>query len=231
VRMRGSQATLALVAAVSLVLTMYGGLVWAPTERTMGDIQRIFYVHVPSAWTAFLAFFAVFVVSVLYLITKDLKWDRMGLACAEIGTLFCTVVLITGPIWAKPVWGIWWTWDARLTSTLLLWLLYVSYLLLRDFLEEPARRATLAAVFGIFGFIDVPIVYFSIRVWRTQHPQPVIGGGEQSGLDPSMLKVLLFAWVAFLILFVFLAILRVRLEKGRDEVRELRRRWMLQERQ
>ena len=222
------QGLLALITAAALVATMYAALLWAPTEATMGDIQRIFYVHVPSAWSAFLAFFGVFVASIAYLITKNLKWDRIGVAFAEVGLLFCTIVLITGPIWAKPVWGIWWTWDARLTSTLILWLLYVSYLLLRDFLEEPARRATLAAVFGIFGFVDVPIVYFSIRIWRTQHPQPVIMGGEDSGLDPSMMNVLLFSWLAFLLLSVFLIILRVRLEKGREEVRELRRKWMLQ---
>jgi heme exporter protein C len=223
-----SQLILALASATGLVITMHAALLDAPTERTMGDIQRIFYIHVPSAWTAFLAFFVVFIASVCYLVTKNLKWDRIALACAEIGTIFCTVVLITGPIWAKPVWGIWWTWDARLTTTLILWLLYVSYLLLRDFLEEPARRATLSAVFGIFCFVDVPIVYYSIQIFRTQHPQPVIGGGEQSGLDPVMLKVLLFAWAAFLVMFVFLAILRVRLENGREEVRQLRRTLMLQ---
>lgn len=225
---RRLEGGLAAGSAVALVATMYGALLWAPRESTMGDIQRIFYVHVPSAWTAFLAFFFVFLGGVAYLFTKNLQWDRIALACAEIGTIFCTIVLITGPIWAKPVWGIWWTWDARLTSTLLLWLMYVSYLLLRDFLDEPARRATLAAVFGIFAFVDVPIVYFSIRLWRTQHPQPVLGGGEGSGLDPTMLKVLLLSWAAFSILFVFLAILRVRLEKSRDEVQQLRRALMMQ---
>ena len=225
---RRLEGGLAAGSAAALVATMYGAFLWAPTESTMGDIQRIFYVHVPSAWTAFLAFFFVFLGGVAYLFTKNLKWDRIALACAEIGTIFCTIVLITGPIWAKPVWGIWWTWDARLTSTLLLWLMYVSYLLLRDFLDEPARRATLAAVFGIFAFVDVPIVYFSIRLWRTQHPQPVLGGGEGSGLDPAMLKVLLLSWGAFSILFVFLAILRVRLEKSRDEVQQLRRALMMQ---
>ncbi|OFV96515.1 MAG: cytochrome C assembly protein [Acidobacteria bacterium RIFCSPLOWO2_02_FULL_61_28] len=218
---------LAFAAAAGLVATMYAALLWAPTEATMGDIQRIFYVHVPSAWTAFLAFFFVFLAGIAYLVTKNLKWDRIALACAEIGTIFCTVVLITGPIWAKPVWGIWWTWDARLTSTLILWLMYVSYLLLRDFLDEPARRATLSAVFGIFAFVDVPVVYVSIRLWRTQHPQPVLGGGEESGLDPQMFQVLMLSWVAFLILFVLLVLLRVRLEKARDEVRQLRRELML----
>ena len=218
---------LAIAAGAALVATMYGAFLFAPTERTMGDIQRIFYIHVPSAWTAFAAFFAVFVASVAYLFTKNFRWDRIALACAEIGTVFCTVVLITGPIWAKPVWGIWWTWDARLTSTLVLWLIYLSYLLLRDFLEEPARRATLAAVFGIFGFVDVPIVFFAIRLWRTQHPQPVIMGGEGSGLDPAMYQVLLLSWVAFTILFVFLAVVRVRLERSREQVRELRRQLLL----
>jgi heme exporter protein C len=157
-----------------------------------------------------------------------MKWDRMALAAAELGALFCTAGLVTGPLWAKPVWGIWWTWDARLTSTFILWLMYLSYLLLRDFLEEPSRKATLSAVFGIFAAVDVPIVYMSIRLWRTQHPQPVLAGGEESGLDPAMFQVLMFSWVAFMFLFVFLAILRVRLEKSREEVRQLRRVLMLQ---
>jgi len=206
---------------------MYGAFLWAPTEATMGDIQRIFYIHVPSAWTAMLAFLIVFIGSIGYLITKNLKWDRLALACAEIGIIFCTAVLITGPIWARPVWGIWWTWDARLTSTLVLWLMYVSYLLLRDFLEEPARRATLSAVFGIFAFVDVPIVYFSIRLWRTQHPQPVLMGGEDSGLDPQMFLVLMLSWAAFLVLFALLVMLRVRLERSREEIQQLRRELML----
>ena len=221
-------STIALATAGALVAALYGAFIGAPTENTMGDIQRIFYIHVPSAWTSFAAFFVVFVAGIAYLATKNLKWDRIALACAEIGTIFCTVVLITGPIWAKPVWGIWWTWDARLTSTLLLWLIYLSYMLLRGFLEEPARRATLAAVFGIFGFATVPFVFMTIRLWRTQHPQPVLMGGEESGLDPVMFQALMVSWAAFLILFVFLATLRVRLEKDRDEVRQLRRELMVQ---
>ena len=218
---------LAGLAVAGIIATMYGAFLWAPTELTMGDIQRIFYIHVPSAWTSMVAFLIVFIGSVAFLITKNLKWDRLALACAEIGTIFCTVVLITGPIWAKPVWGIWWTWDARLTTTLILWLLYVSYLLLRDFLEEPARRATLSAVFGIFAFVDVPIVYFSIRLWRTQHPQPVLMGGEDSGLDPQMFQVLMLSWVAFSVLFALLVMLRMRLEKSREEIQQLRRELML----
>ena len=227
-RLKGSQAALGLVAAAGLVATMYGALLWAPTEKTMGDIQRIFYIHVPSFLTSFVAFLGVFVASVAYLVTKNMQWDRIGLACAELGTIFCTAGLITGPIWAKPVWGIWWTWDARLTTTLILWLLYVSYLLLRDFLEEPARRATLSAVFGIFAFVDVPIVYFSIRIFRTQHPQPVFMGGQDSGLDPNMKLVFYISWITLLILFGLLVSMRVKLEKEREQVRELRRQFLLQ---
>jgi len=219
---------LALATGAGLVATMYGAFLWAPTEKTMGDIQRIFYIHVPSAWCSFLAFFVVFVASIAYLVTRNLKWDRLAVACAEIGTIFCTGFLASGPLWAKPVWGIWWTWDARLTSSLILWLMYLGYLLLRDFLEDSQRRATLAAVFGIFAFVDVPIVYFSIRLWRTQHPQPVIMGGADSGLDPVMFQVFMFSLVVFTILFVVLTMLRMRLEKSREEVLQLRRELMLQ---
>ncbi|MGH9785427.1 MAG: cytochrome c biogenesis protein [Terriglobia bacterium] len=218
---------LGVVLALVLVATMYGAFLVAPEEATMGEIQRIFYVHMPAWIAAFAGYLVVFLASVAFLVTKNLKWDRIALACAEVGTLFCTTGLVTGPIWAKPVWGIWWTWDARLTTALILWLMFVSYLLLRDFLEEPVRRATLSAVFGIFAFADVPLVYMSIRLWRTQHPQPVLGGGEESGLDPTMFQVLVLAWIAFLFLLLLLAILRVRLEKARDEVGQLRRELMM----
>jgi heme exporter protein C len=193
----------------------------APEEKTMRVLQRIFYFHVPSAWTAFAAFFLVFVANIAYLATRKRKWDWLGVAGAEVGLAFCTIVLVTGPIWAKPAWGIWWTWDARLTSTLVLWLLYVGYLLLRDLLSEAERRARVSAIFGIFAFLDVPLVYFSIRLWRTQHPQPVIGGGEGTGLDPAMRVVLLFCWAAMMTLLVLLVRQRYRLEELRHRVEEL----------
>lgn len=221
------EKALALATATGLIAAMYGAFLWAPTEKTMGDIQRIFYVHVPAAWNALIAFIVVFIGSVAYLITKNFQWDRLALAAAEVGTIFCAAFLATGPLWAKPVWGIWWTWDARLTSSLILWLMYLGYLLLRDFLEDAQRRAALAAVFGIFAFVDVPIVYFSIRLWRTQHPQPVVMGGEGSGLDPTMFKALMLSWAAFSLLFVLLMMLRMRLEKSRSEVQQLRRAVML----
>ena len=167
-----------------LGFSTYQGLFVAPTEQTMGDVQRIFYYHVPSAWTAGVCFFVNFLASVVYLWKRNAGSDALAAASAEVGVVFCTIVLITGPIWARPVWGIWWTWDARLTTTLVLWLIYVSYLVLRRF-AAGGQTQVLAAALAIFGFVDVPIVYMSIRWFRTQHPSPVMGGGENSGLDPS----------------------------------------------
>ena len=207
--------------AALMFVAGYAALFIAPTERTMGDIQRIFYFHVPSAWTAFVAFFVTFIANIAYLLRRREKWDWLAVSSAEVGLAFCTVVLVTGPLWARPVWSIWWTWDARLTSTLVLWLLYVSYLLLRTLVDDPARRAVVSAVFGIFAYLDVPLVYMSIRWWRTQHPQPVIGGAEGSGLDPVMLRVVLFCWVALLGLMVILIRQRYALERARHELSEL----------
>ena len=194
-----------------------------PMEVTMGAVQRIFYFHLPSAAVAFLAFAVSALASVAYLINRNLRWDRWAVSAAEIGVVFCSVVLVTGPIWAKPVWGIWWTWDARLTATFVLWLIYVSYLVLRGFLEEPTRRATISAVLSILGFLDVPLVYMANRWWRTQHPQPVIAGGSDSGLDPQMWLGLLQALGALLLLFAFLMYQRLQLEQARQEVEALRR--------
>src|SRR4051812_48741571 len=208
---------LAIVTALLLSFALYEALIVAPTEQTMGDIQRIFYYHVPSAWTAFLLFFVNFVASVIYLVRRDEKSDAWALASAEVGVVFCTIVLITGPLWAKPVWGIWWTWDARLTTTLVLWLIYVSYLMLRRF-SEGQKTATIAAALAVFGFLDVPIVYMSIRWWRTQHPQPVIGGGQNSGLDPSMWPPLLFNWLAFSCLAAMVVWMRYSLARAEQEL-------------
>jgi heme exporter protein C len=219
---------LALAAAGTLVGAMYGALLYAPTERTMGDIQRIFYVHMPCWIVGFAAYLVSSGSGAAYLATKNMKWDRLAVSCAEVGTLFITGGLITGPVWAKPVWGVWWVWDPRLTLALLNWLIYVSYLLLRDFIEEPLRRATVSGIYGIFAFGSVIFNYLAIRLWRTQHPQPVVGGGPESGLDPQMYQVLLLSMIAFMIVFVLLAILRVRLEESRAAVQQLRRQVMLQ---
>jgi heme exporter protein C len=216
---------LAVAGTVALLgLGLYEGLVAAPTEQTMGDIQRIFYYHVPSAWTAFLLFFINFIASIAYLVTRKKqqsaqRWDAVALATAEVGVVFTTIVLVTGPLWAKPVWGIWWTWDARLTSTLVLWLIYVSYLVLRRY-TAGSQSPVLAAALAVFGFVDVIFVYMAIRWFRTQHPQPVIAGGEGSGIDATMWHALLWNWLAFSCLALLLIWIRVVLERRQQQLDE-----------
>ncbi|PYU55141.1 MAG: cytochrome C assembly protein, partial [Acidobacteria bacterium] len=184
---------------------------------------RILYLHVASAWTGLTSFFICFIANSLYVLRRQPRWDWLGVSAGETGLVFTTVVLLTGPIWAHPVWGIWWTWDARLTSTFVLWLLYVSYLLLRTLVEEPDRRALLSALFGIFAFIDVPLVFGSIRWWRTQHPQPIIMGAPGAGLDPTMYRVLFFTWLAMLGLMTLLLRQRYRLEAMRGDLEIIQR--------
>ena len=208
---------LAVLTAALLSFALYAALVIAPTEQTMGNVQRIFYYHVPSAWVAFELFLINFVASVIYLIRRSTKADIVALVSAEVGVVFCTVVLITGPIWARPVWGIWWTWDLRLTLTLVLWLIYVSYLVLRRF-STSSQTPLLAAVLAVFGALDVPLVYFSIWFFRTQHPAPVIGGG--GSLDPRMGWVLLYNWIAFMALAWLICWTRFRLEVAQRAVHE-----------
>jgi heme exporter protein C len=209
---------LALVTALLLSFALYEALIAAPTEQTMGDVQRIFYYHVPSAWTAFVLFLINFVSSLVYLIRRNPKADILALVSAEVGVVFCTVVIVTGPIWARPVWGIWWApGDIRLTTTLVLWLIYISYLVLRRF-STSGRTPVIAAVVAIFGALDVPLVYFSIWFFRTQHPSPVIGGG--GSLDPRMAHVLLINWAAFMCLAWLLSWTRYELEVAKRQVEE-----------
>jgi len=208
---------LAVLTAGLLSYGLYAALRVAPTEQTMGDVQRIFYYHVPSAWTAFTLFFLNLVASIVYLVRRNPKADALAFAAAEVGVVFCTVVLVTGPIWARPVWGIWWTWDLRLTLTLVLWLIYVSYLMLRRF-SSSGQTPVMAAVLAVFGALDVPLVYFSIWFFRTQHPQPVIGGG--GSIDPRMLHVLLINWAAFSCFAALMCWSRYQLEALSREVEE-----------
>lgn len=216
--MKRGISALAIITGLMLSFALYEALVVAPTERTMGDVQRIFYYHVPSAWTAFLLFLINFVCSVIYLIRRNTKADILALVTAEVGVVFCTVVLITGPIWARPVWGIWWApGDIRLTTTLVLWLIYVSYLVLRRF-SASGQTPVVAAVVAVFGALDIPLVYFSIWFFRTQHPSPVIGDG--GSLDPRMWVVLLINWAAFLCLAALASWTRYLLEVAKREVEE-----------
>jgi len=214
-------------------LALYGGLlalmaldlylifVFAPTERVQGDVQRIFYFHVGSAWLAFVAFFVVALGSVGYLWRRTPRWDYLAVGSAEIGVIFTTLTLATGSIWGRVVWGVWWTWDPRLTTTLVLWFIYVAYLALRTYLDNVATRRRMAAVLGIFGFVDVPIVWFSVQWWRSLHPQPTIlqqGGG----MPREMLVTLLVSVATFTLLYAVLLRQRFALERAADQAAALR---------
>ena len=207
------------LAILNIAVALYMALFYAPREITMGDAQRIFYFHVPSAWIGFLAFFIVFAASLMYLWKRERKWDALALSAAEIGVVFTTLVLLTGPLWAKKAWGAFWVWDARLTTTLILWMIYVGYLMLRGSAEGD-RRPRFAAVLAIVGFLDVPIIYISVELWRTMHPSLLIN--DAGGLAPQMTQTLMVALLSFTLLFVFLLIQRVRLEQARDQVNFLR---------
>ena len=186
-----------------MIAALYLVFMYVPTEKHTGIVQRIFYFHVPLAWVSFLAFTVVFVCSIFYLQRRTSKWDTIAHASAEVGVIFTTLVLITGPIWAKPVWGIWWTWDARLTTTLVLWLTYIAYILVRNYAITREQGARFAAVVGIVGFVDVPIVFLAVNLWRTQHPTTIVFEG---GLTPAMLLTLLISVAAFTVLYVLLVI-------------------------
>jgi heme exporter protein C len=218
----GVRRGLAVLAVVLLLAALLAAFVIAPTEAEMGDVQRIFYFHVASAWVAFLAFFVVFLANIVYLRTRAQRWDILAASAAEIGVLFTSLTLTSDSIWARSAWGTWWIWEPRLTTTLMLWLIYVSYLLLRGMVEEADRRAAFAAVFGIIGFVDVPIVFMSIRWWRTLHPQVV--DSEGFSMEATMLPALFLSVVAFTIVFLHLLLLRIGLERSQQEVVELRRR-------
>lgn len=205
---------MAVLAAMHLIF------VYVPTEASMGVVQRIFYIHVASAAVAFGGFFVGGFSAIGYLAGRKASLDDLSVACNEVGLLFACVNLITGCLWAKPVWGVYWAWDARLTTMLLLALIYAAYLILRQSIEESGQRAVICAVVSIFGMVDVPIVYMANRWWRTQHPAPVIGGG--GSLDPRMTFVLLFTIVAFALLYACLVRRRrdiERLERAVDAAR------------
>ena len=186
-----------------------------PADAAQGDLSRIFYYHFPS-WIGTSVFFALnLLASIAYLFlrhrsrTRALQADALAVASAEMGVVFCTVGLVTGSLWGRAAWGIWWTWDERLTSTLILWLIYLAYLLLRSFAEGASMR-TLAAVMAIFGYLDVPLVYMSTRWWRTQHPAPVFAGGPGTGMDASMLPAVYWNMAGWLLWGAFVAALRYR---------------------
>jgi heme exporter protein C len=213
---RREERILAGLTLVSLTASAILSLAVSPPDAEQGNLIRLMYVHVPAAWVAYLAFAVVFVSSIAYLVTRKTRWDRLAASSAEIGVLFTALTIVLGSIWAKPVWGTWWTWDPRLTTTAILLLIYVGYLTIRRLPDSPARKARWAAVVGIIGFVDVPIVHLSVRWWRSLHQAParLIGIPEVS---PMMGAALGIGFLAFTIAYVYLMAVRLRL--GRLEER------------
>ncbi|MFQ6026008.1 MAG: cytochrome c biogenesis protein [Dehalococcoidia bacterium] len=219
----GISSYLVVLGGLLMLVDLYLIFMVAPTDSVLGHVQRVFYFHVPIAIMSFLAFFIVFVASIGYLIKRDQRWDRVAHAAAEVGVVFVTLALLSGVIWARPVWGVWWTWEPRLTTTLILWLIYVAYLMLRSYAPNQAQGALYAAAVGIVGFVDVPIVYYSVQWWRSIHPSAVVGPLAEAGaLEPVMLWVLLFSFLTFLVLFLYLLGERVSLRNAEDQLTTLR---------
>jgi heme exporter protein C len=208
-------------AAIAILARDINVIAAEPPEASQGAIFKIIFFHVPMAMTAMLCSFAALIGSVMYLITRNFKYDALAVSVTEVGLAFLAGNLITGSIWARVIWGIWWTWDARLTSALVCWLLYAGYLMLRHAIEEPTQRATFAAVFSIFAFIDVPIVIFSIKWWRTQHPQPVFWAGGSILKEWYILALL--QWLAMILLGIVFTAVRLRQEESQRELDSMRR--------
>lgn len=217
-----SLRNLALVAAAGMLAGTAAIFFWVPTEEFQGVVQRIFYVHVPAAWIAYLAFTIVLIGSIAYLRTASERWDALAHSSAEVGLLFCSLNLVTGILWARPIWGTFWTWDARLTSMFVLFLIYLGYLVFRAMATDSTRGARIAAVIGIVGFVDVPIVHFSVFWWRTLHPaRTVINPSGRPQLPAEMLLTLLFMVAVFTLLFALLLALRVRLAQLESQIEAL----------
>ncbi|HYR42060.1 MAG TPA: cytochrome c biogenesis protein CcsA [Terriglobia bacterium] len=209
---------LGILSLVLMIANLYMIFIFAPNESTMGVIQRIFYFHLPAGIFSYVSAYLLGLGSIMFLIKRDLKWDRFAAASGEMGVLCTSLSIMSGALWAKPVWGIWWTWDARLTLQFLLALIFLSYLMLRAYLPEREKRAALGGVFGVLAMIDVPFNYLSIRWWRTQHPQPVILGG---GLDWDMWKVMIVSFLAFAALYSYLIGRRMAIARVEEEVEYL----------
>jgi heme exporter protein C len=202
------------------LVNLYLALIWSPPEQKMGNLVRIMYFHVSSAWIAFLAFFVTFLFSVLFLVKRKLSFDRVAVSSAEIGIVYTTLTLVTGSLWAKPIWNTWWTWDPRLTTTLILWFLYVAYLLLRGTIDGLERRARISAIYAIIAFVDVPIIHFAVEWWRSIHPQVI----DQTGFNMpgSMVFTLMFGFLVFVLIYILLLYVREGQERQRLQLFDIR---------
>lgn len=217
------------ITGILFITAILGVFFYAPLEAVMGWVQKVFYFHVAAGWTGMLGFLVSAVAGVLYLVKKDPRWDRIGFAGVEIGMVFMLICIITGSIWARPIWNTWWTWDPRLTTATIMELIYAAYLLLRQGVEEPERRARFGAVYAIIGFISVPLTFLSIRIFRTIHPV-VIGSNDPGAagafdMTPRMMQVFMFSLVAFSFIFADILWHRIRLGALADHVEQKKIQW------
>jgi len=219
----GLKTVLAVTTGVMMLIDIWLIFMVAPTDSVLGHVQRVFYFHVPIAIMSFLAFFVVFIASLGYLIKRTPKWDAIAHASAEVGVVFVTLALLTGIIWARPIWNTWWTWEPRLTTTMILWLIYVAYLMVRSYAPSQSKGAIYGAVVGILGFIDVPIVYYSVVWWRSIHPSPVVGPFAQAdALDSTMAWILLYSFITFVFFFAYMVMERIELRNTEEALGRIR---------
>ncbi|HEX2227154.1 MAG TPA: cytochrome c biogenesis protein CcsA [Candidatus Binatia bacterium] len=216
-----SKGILGAITLVMIIAGLYWGLIKAPPDAFQGDSQRIMYLHIPSILVAYLSFFLVFVASCLYLWKRERRDDNLAHSAAEIGVLFTALTIVEGSIWGRPTWGVWWTWDARLTLTAILLLIFVGYLMLRALIEDQPRAASAAAILGIIGFLDIPLIHMSVYWWRTLHQPPSILRPDKApweNIHPELLAALAINFVAFLLLYFYLLSLRLRIGEMRQEI-------------
>jgi heme exporter protein C len=214
------------VTVVLFVIALYLTLVYAPREAVMGDVQRVFYFHVAVGWVGALAFFVAFVAGIVFLLKSDFRWDDLALSSVEIGIVFTFINIVTGAIWARPIWNTWWTWDPRLVTAAIMLLAYLAYILLRQGIEDPSRRAKFGAIYSIFAFLSVPLTFMSIRLFRTIHPV-VIGSGDPTAtgafdMTPEMRMAFFFSLLTFTFVYITLVWYRVRLEQFSKKVAEMK---------
>ena len=205
-----------------MLVTIYLVFMWVPTEQNLGISQRIFYFHVPLGWIGMVSIFVVGIASVMHLSTRNDKWDSIAYSAAELGLIFATLILVTGAIWAKPVWGVWWTWDPKLTTTLILWFIYVGYLMVRTYAPKGSRGRRYSSVVALLGALDAPLIYMASIWWRTAHPDLNIGPFVESGsLDSSMRLTFWMAFLAFTVFYIYILVERIAMRRAEDALDEV----------
>ena len=210
------------LSSVVMVGSLYMSLIWAPTEITLGDSQRIFYIHIPLAWLGMLSIIILAIFSIAYLITRNIKWDNLAYSTAELGFILITLVLITGMIWSKAEWTVWWTWDPKLTTTVILWFIYLAYIMLRKYGPSDLRGASYGAVLGIIGAIDVPMIYMAANWWSSAHPELNIGplSDQSSSVNSEMMMTLLVSLIAYTMLYIIILNEKYVVQKGTNLIDE-----------